>query len=158
MPRGEQFARYYPGLIPIETELWRLWLRDHEAEYQAFEYDVHVGEGLTMRSNPALGLDPELEERQRIAWQRATQKKIDVVGYRSDSVWIFEVEDRPGTRALGQILTYRTLLTKQRDIAGPIELALICRRLGTDMLEVFDEAGVIVWQQIKPGELTRGRE
>lgn len=157
MPLGEQFLRYYPGLIPVETDLWRRWLKEHEGEFEAFEYNVHVGEGINIAPNRNLGLSPELSEKMRLMFQQATQKKIDVVGHRRDAVWIIEVEERPGTRALGQILTYRTLLTKQRDIRGALELALICRRLGADMLDVYIEAGVIVWQEETPGAFNSTR-
>jgi len=151
VPRGEQFRNYYPGLIPIETELWRAWLREHEGEFQAFEYNVHVGQGVTVPARLEVGDDPVVAANVARAFQQATQKKIDVVGHHGDATWIIEVEDRPGTRALGQLLTYRTLLTKQRELLGPVELVLICRRLGADMLEAFDEAGVVVWKQEQPG-------
>ncbi|HEY2938155.1 MAG TPA: hypothetical protein VGJ25_16245 [Gaiellaceae bacterium] len=154
MPRGEQFKHYYPGLIPIEAELWRAWLREHEAEFQAFEYNVHVGQGVTVPARLEVGDDPAVAANVARMFQQATQKKIDVVGHRGEATWIIEVEDRPGTRALGQLLTYRTLLAKQRDIRGPLELVLICHRLGADMLEAFDEAGVVVWKLEQPGVFT----
>lgn len=146
MPLGEQFKSYYPGLIPVEAELWRRWLKEHEGEFQAFEYNVHVGAGVNIAPRVLDG-DPELQENMRRMFQQATQKKIDVVGHKGEAVWIIEVEERPGTRALGQILTYRTLLTKQRDVTGPVELVLVCRKLGQDMLDVYDEHGVIVYQE-----------
>ena len=157
MPPGEQFRRYYPGLIPIEALLWRGWLREHETDFQAFEYNVHVGEGISHPMNRDLGLSPEIAESNARMFRMATQKKIDVVGFQGETTWIFEVEERPGTRALGQILTYRTLLAKQRPGLGLVALALVCRRLGLDMLETFEEAGIIVWQEEAPGAFVRGQ-
>ncbi len=146
MPVGEQFRRFYPGLIRGEAEVWRAWLREHESEYEAFEYNVHVGEGVNIA--PAILKDnPELQEKMRLQFLRATQRKIDVVGYREGVVWIFEVEEEAGTTALGQLLTYRLLLTLARDIRGTVELAIVAATIGRDMLEVFDEAGVVVWQR-----------
>jgi hypothetical protein len=155
VPPGEQWRTYYPGLIPIEAELWRRWLPEHETEFQAFEYDAHIGEGVRIPSNPALGLSPELERRQTEAFVRATQKKVDVIGYRADATWLFEVEERPGTRALGQLLTYRALVPRYREIRGPVELVLICRWLGPDLFQAFDDAGVLIWQQVAPGSFER---
>ena len=142
---GEQFRRHYPGLIPVEADLWRAWLRDHEGEYDSFEYNVHVGEGVNVPARP-LSEDPELDRRLRDGYRQWTQKKIDVVGHRGPSMTIFEVEERPGTRALGQLLTYRRLLHAQRPPTAPTFLALVCRRCGHDMRETFVEQGVEIFQ------------
>lgn len=141
---GEQFRRFYPGLIPIEADLWRAWLRDHEGEWDRFEYNVHVGEGVNVPARP-LTEDPELDARLREAYRQWTQKKIDVVGFRGPSYTIFEVEERPGTRALGQLLTYRRLLNTARPPTAPTFLALVCRRCGHDMRETFLEHGVQIF-------------
>lgn len=145
MPAGEQFRRYYPGLIPMEERLWRTWLKEHETDFEAFEYNVRVGEGIRIAPR-ALDADPVLQEKISRQFQEATQKKIDVVGRRGGEVWIFEVEERPGTRALGQLISYQTLLPRTRLVEGPIVLALVARRIGGDNLIVFEDAGVVVWR------------
>jgi len=142
---GEQFLRFYPGLIPIEASLWRTWLREHEGEYDRFEYNVRVGEGVNVPERP-LTEDPELDRRLREAYRLWTQKKIDVVGFRGPSYTIFEIEERPGTRALGQLLTYRRLLNAQRPPTAETSLALVARRLGHDMRETFLEHGVAIFE------------
>lgn len=143
--QGEQFRRFFPGLIPIEADLWRAWLRDHEGDYDRFEYNVHVGQGVNVPARP-LTDDPELDARLREAYRQWTQKKIDVVGFRGPSYTIFEVEERPGTRALGQLLTYRRLLNAQRPPTAPTFLALVCHRCGHDMRETFAEQGVTIFE------------
>lgn len=141
---GEQFRPFYPGLIPVEAELWRAWCKDHESEFDAFEYNVHVGEGVNIAPRTLDG-DPELQRRIQEQFRQATQKKIDAVGYQRGETWIFEVEERPGTRALGQLLTYETLLPRTKPDTGPITLAIVARRLGTDMLGVFESHGIVVY-------------
>lgn len=148
---GEQFRRWFPGLISIEQDLWRSWLRDHEGDWDRFEYNVHVGAGVNVPERP-LTEDPELDRTLREAYRKWTQKKIDVVGFRGPSYTIFEVEERPGTRALGQILTYRRLLHAQLPPSGPTFLALVCRRLGHDMRETFEEQQVEIFQ-VEPLQL-----
>lgn len=145
MPPGEQFKRFFPGLIRIEQRLWREWLVEHETDFVEFEYNVRVGEGLRFAAR-ALDGDPVLQAKMMEQFRQATQKKIDVVGFKGEETWIFEVEERPGPRALGQLLTYQTLLPKALPIIGPIQLSLIARRLGPDMLEVFEGQGVFVFQ------------
>jgi len=141
---GEQFKRFYPGLIPIEQDLWRAWLIEHEGEYDFFEYNVRVGQGVNIAPRMLEG-DPELQERIRRQFQEATQKKIDCIGHRGASLTIFEVEERPGTRALGQLLTYRRLLEDVRPPIAPWELAIVAERLGNDMREVFTAQGVAIF-------------
>lgn len=145
MPIGEQFRKHFPGLIPIEAQLWRIWLQSHESDFDSFEYNVFVGKGVTVAPH-VLEADTELERKLREQFRQATQKKIDVVGMRGNETWIFEVEERPGTRALGQLLTYSTLLPQKRPIPGAIQLAIVARRIGADMLTAFEDQGILVWQ------------
>ena len=146
---GEQFRRHFPGLIPGESALWRVWLVEHEQDYDRFEYNVHVGEGINIAPR-SLEADPALQDKIRKQFQQATQKKIDVVGFQAAAMTIFEVEERPGTRALGQLLTYRELLHTQRPPTAPTTLALVARRLGTDMRTVFERSGVKIWLVVLP--------
>lgn len=145
MPIGEQFKRHYPGLIPIEARMWREWLVEHEGNFEEFHYNVLVGEGINPPARPISG-DEAFDQKMREVWKKWTQKKIDVVGRKGGEWWIFEVEERPGPRALGQLLMYRTLLPATFAISGPISLALIARRIGRDVLLALDENGVVVWR------------
>lgn len=146
---GEQFRRFFPGLVPIESALWRSWLQDHEQDYDRFEYNVHVGEGINIAPRVLEG-DPELQDKIRRQFQQATQKKIDAVGHQGPSMTIFEVEERPGPRALGQLLTYRELLHAQRPPVAPTNLGLIARRLGPDMRAVFERSAIKIWLVVLP--------
>lgn len=141
---GESRRPYYPGLIPREAELWRQWLREHESDWDAFEYDVHVGKGTHVPPRPGEP-DDELARVLREQFRIATQLKIDAVGTRKGETWIFEVEERPGRRALGQLLSYDVLLPQSRPGIGPVSLALVAVKVGPDMLTVFEEHGVVVW-------------
>jgi hypothetical protein len=145
VPRGEQFARYYPGLIPIEQALWRAFLVSHETEYDAFEYNVFVGRGVTAPPRVLDG-DPALQAKLTQRFKEATQKKIDVVATQGAVTWIFEVHERAGAQSLGQLLLYEQLLVAGRPGLGQVELALVTRRLAPDVLPVFQEQGVRVFQ------------
>ena len=145
MPAGEQFRKWYPGLIPIEEQLWRAWLHEHELEFDGFDYNVHVGEGVRVRAAALEGM-PELQESNARQFLDATRKKVDCVGYRPGETWVFEVEERPGHRALGQLLFYEHALPKAIAVDKQIQLCLICARIGPDQLAVFESQGVLVFQ------------
>ena len=146
---GEQFRRHFPGLVAIESRLWRTWLVEHEQDFDRFEYNVHVGEGVNIAPR-VLEDDPVLQEKIRKQFREATQKKIDVVGFQGPAMTIFEVEEKAGTRALGQLLTYRELLHKLQPPTAPTSLALIARRLRTDMRDPFEAAGVSITLVVLP--------
>ena len=92
----------------------------------------------------------ELQAKIQRQFQEATQKKIDVVGFRADAMTIIEVEERPGTRALGQLLLYRELLHDLRPPTAPTDLLLIARRLGTDMRTAFERQNVEIFSVVLP--------
>lgn len=141
MPGGEQFARYYPGLIPQEADLWRWWLRDHETEWGRFVYNVHVGEGVDA-SPHALSGDPKLQQKLAARFKAATQRKIDAVGLNPKAIELFEVEARPGMRAYGQALAYPALYVATFPTRVPVNVTVICDRLSQDMFTVFSSAKI----------------
>lgn len=145
MPVGESERRYYPGLIEEETRLWRRWLRLYERDFVAFEYNVRVGQGVRVPRRAITG-DPVLDEQFRELFRQWTQRKVDVLGFKGPETWIIEVEERPSTRALGQLLAYQELLPDVRPNVGPVQLALVCVFLGPDMLRVVEAQDILVFQ------------
>lgn len=141
---GESKRTYYPGLLPAEAHVWRAWLRSHESEFDAFRYNVYVGPGVTVPKDLLTHGDP-LEARYVEAWTKATQFKIDAIGLRGEDWWIIEVEDRLGPTAIGQLQTYQTLLPQTVVGANPTELAVVTRTVQPGMLDVAEQAGVLVF-------------
>jgi hypothetical protein len=140
---GEHLKPWYPGLGSVETGIWRDYLVDEEQNYQRFDYNVRVGEGV----RPLRGVapaDPEMRARQDAAWKAWTQKRIDAVGFRNDGVVLFEITERANVRSLGQLLTYDNLYAKAFPPNGANALVLLCRRVGADIGDAFDENGVDV--------------
>lgn len=142
---GEHLARFYPGLTPKEERVWRHWLVEHEQSFDRFEYNVHVGEGVTPPPGAWTG-DQKLDARLREQFRRATQRKLDAVGYRRGEAWVIEVEDRADARALGQLHLYADLAPRTLTGIERIELAVVCRFVGNDMRAAFEAAGFVVWE------------
>jgi len=97
--------RKFPHLLPKEVLIWNKFLDVHQKEYESFDYDIHVGFGadLPERVSPmirkiALGL---------------TRKRIDVVGYKPNSITIFELKPEAGLSAIGQCLAYYYLYRRE---------------------------------------------
>lgn len=97
--------RKFPHLLPKEVLIWNKFLDVHEKEYESFDYDVHVGLGAELPKDVspmirkiALGL---------------TRKRIDAVGYKSNSITIFELKPEAGLSAIGQCLAYYYLYRRE---------------------------------------------
>lgn len=141
---GESLKPYFPGLLPAEAHVWRAWLRTHEADFDRFLYHVYVGPGVTI-PREMLTRGDALEAAYADAWQKATQFKIDVLGLRGDDWWIIEVEDRCNPTAVGQLLTYQTLLPQTVAGVGHTELAIVARAVQPGMEDVVEEAGIALF-------------
>lgn len=144
MPAGESTRRKYPGLLPAEVLVWRAFCRLHEEDFTAFEYNVHVGQGVPPPP-PAPGVPPDVQAASERAWRLSTQRKIDVVGHRPGETWIIEVERHGGVTALGQLVAYDQLWRQ----AGPgpfnVQLALVCVDVEQDMLGAFEDQAIAVY-------------
>jgi hypothetical protein len=147
---GEKLKPYYPGLLPQETRIWRRWLEDHEQDFDSFQYNVPVGPGVVIPRELSLR-DDDIARKYRENFKLATQQKIDAIGRRARELWVFEVKDRAGNIALGQILSYGVLLPESLNGQSYTELAIVCRALHPGMEAVFDEHGVLVWIVDVPG-------
>ena len=117
-------APKYKHMSPYECLLWDEYLYRFQDFYDRFEYDVHVGEGSTL---PGV-TTPEF----LAAGKLLTQKRIDAVGYRPGEIWIYEVKPDAGLSALGQLLAYRDLYTRQFLPGESIHLALVTDHLSPD--------------------------
>ncbi len=135
---------YYPGLTPEEASLWQWWLDTQESGFLEFWYNVHVGEGIP--AQPAsLADDPDLAARIAAQWKSATQRRIDVVGFRQGGVWVFEVERVAGMYALGQAVAYPPLLLASYPIRQKVYMAVVCDTIGQDLLTAYQAAGIFTW-------------
>ena len=91
----------YPHLSEAETETWNRFIQKYPDFCERADYDIVVGD------------EPEMNEGLDEAWNRNAQYlgryKIDAVGYKGNTHYIFEVKKRAGPSALGQILAYMSM-------------------------------------------------
>lgn len=121
----------YPHMFPLDIAIWDRFLDLHGSEFLEFDYDIKVGSG----TPPVDGLGDSYIRMQAIL----SKYRIDVVGYKSDSIWIIETKPEAGTVAVGQIETYTRLYERefkpQRKIIG----CIITDRELPDMKWLTDE-------------------
>lgn len=124
----------FPHMYAAEADIWRRWLKIHAREYKKFAYDIHVGkpwpEHLTL---------PE-------KWRRGAEavylKRIDVVGWQTDTVTIFEVKPHAGLGALGQIIGYLTLYEEQFSPREELRGAVVTELADPNISRILEEHGI----------------
>ena len=147
MPIGESELPSYAGMNQEATIVWRTFLRDYEDQFTSFSYNVRVGRGLSPGANA--------NEATVAMWRAVTTKRIDAVGERLGQTWVFEVDPRPGLRALGQVNGYMVLLPSYYQAQSTIQGAVVCTYLGYDMRQVLRAHNILYFQYppLKPPRL-----
>jgi len=106
----------YPHLMISDIRIWEQYLEVVDHGFDSFDYDVHVGEGVV----PGEGWEPEI----KAMALALSEKRIDVVGWKSGIPTIIEVKPSAALSAIGQALCYRELYVR-RNPAGVRPLLMI---------------------------------
>lgn len=137
MPKLPYAKRHhYPHLLQSDITLWERFIEANPNAFDAVEYDVHVGEGIP----PDPTWEPEIAEMARIL----TQKRIDVVAYKGQETYIIEIKPRAGTTAIGQVITYAHLYTREYHPPRPPKKVIITDYLAPDIAPICDAEGITV--------------
>lgn len=115
----------YPHMKPADVAIWERFLLKFPDEYDSVDYDVAVGTG----SRHEGAAETELVD----GFELLTKKKIDVVGYKGQTVHIIEVKPNAGASALGQAKSYELLFKRDIDQVSPTRTRLITDTIGNDM-------------------------
>jgi hypothetical protein len=71
-----------------------------------------------------------------------SRKRVDVIGETASDIIIYEVKERAGMSALGQLLCYEALYREEYHPTKPIRKAVITDRLPPNMFALFPHFGV----------------
>jgi len=119
-----------------EREIMRDWLVRHQHDYDEFQAQVHLGQGLI------LGDDFDAVTRRQA--QVSTQKRADLVAIQTTSVCLIEFKSRIGSRAIGQLLIYRDLWNTEHP-ERPVGLLLaVGRTADPDIYKLLPAYGITV--------------
>jgi len=124
----------YPHMKADEQAIWERFERRLPWRAERIEYDLRLGEGVE--------LPPDTPEWVRkMAWSLST-KRVDVMVETPAEFVIVEVKDRAGLGAIGQLLGYLSLFTRQYRPRKRVRLALVCESLAPDVAPVLVEYGI----------------
>jgi len=126
--------RQYPGLMPIEGDLFRGWVALHGQDYDWADFNVRVGPGLDPGST--------WTDSQRANAIKNTQYRIDAVAWLSGRPTLIEVKDRAGTSALGALLAYAHLFRDAYPDYPAPSLLLVTNLLQPNILDPIVAHGI----------------
>lgn len=120
----------YPHMKPADVAIWERFIQKFPDEYDSVDYDVAVGTGQRHEGAADVAIVDGFE--------LLTKKKIDVVGYKGQTVHIIEVKPNAGPSALGQAKSYELLYKRDIDQVSPTRTRLITNIVSADMPHLSD--------------------
>jgi hypothetical protein len=114
-----------PHMLKEDVPVWYDFLDRYGYMFHFLYYDCLLG-------------GPEYTEEQLKdpiihMWRQNLSKRADAIAELETEVWIIEVADNPGLRAVGQLNTYRALWMEDPKIMKPEKPVLVCRTIDTDL-------------------------
>lgn len=119
---------------PADIHIWEKFIRANAGFFDSVDYDVPVGDLPEW-------LDHENDSHaasQAILYK----KKIDVVGYIRDEIWLVELKPFAGSGALGQILTYEILYKREHKGTETIRPCVITNMCKNGLPTIFIEKSI----------------
>lgn len=127
-------ALKYPHMMPDDVATWERWLAKHKDDVADYAYDIKVGESITTPE--------DLPEPYAGMAQLLSKKRIDVVITYPDKILVAEVKRKAGWTAIGQLLGYPLLFSREYTTDVPITGLLIAESLTLDTKTILDTYGL----------------
>lgn len=125
-----------PHMASHDLEIWIRYREKHAHEFIGFYFDAACG-------TPA-EVPPGTPENLARDWIRITSKRIDVIGIKTNEIWIIEVRPDASSGALGTILTYFECARKEPPDSRLIVPVIISDRFDPDIIENAKSFGIIL--------------
>lgn len=127
---------HYPHMKPNDIEIWERCIAAHPRLLDFVEYDVEVGSGAPF--------DPIVNDQTNGDVNSLYKRKIDVVGYKGEDIYIIEIKPNAGTSAIGQVKGYKRLFERdfpEQKVTAPV---IVTDRMSHDVQFIADEEKVLM--------------
>ena len=126
----------YAHMQPEDVAVWERFIAKNPEYFDSVEYDVEIGEGAPQ--------NPEHADNIQADGKILSQKKIDVVGYKDDLVFVVEVKPVANMRCLGQCIAYCALFKATYTPSSEVKCMVVCREVERELGEVFREHDILI--------------
>lgn len=117
----------YPHLSKEDSRVWTTFIAEHPTFFDFVAYDVRVGAG----HEPQAQFNDNINRMAKLL----TQKRIDVVAVKEHSVYVVEIKPIFSGAAVGQVLLYTRLATRQFNLSQQIFPLIIYESAQLDVPE-----------------------
>ena len=125
----------YPHLMPNDVSIWNRFIEKNPRYFSKVEYDVKVGKGGDYSAYPKSPIRDDLEY--------LSKKRIDVVGYSGNEVYVIEIKPKAGLAALGQAEGLSDLMQDEIRPEKIIIPVIITNKEIPDIRALCDKRGVL---------------
>lgn len=125
---------WYPNMKEAETKMWNKFIEENPNAYDEVIYNLKLGEGADIPE----GTQPNIAS----SFTQLTQHKIDVVGFKGNSIDIIELKPYAGMSAIGQVVGYRELYVKHIDEKANPNLVIVTDFERPDTKTVCEKQGI----------------
>jgi len=126
----------YPHMKPEDVAVWNRFVAANSGLFDTVDYDVPVGTGADV--------DPEHPDAIQYDAKILTRKKVDVVAYKGNAVFVIEVKPVANARGLGQILTYLPLWLADHPGELDVRGMVVAGEMEREMAAVYAGHQIIV--------------
>lgn len=126
-----------PHMLQTDIPVWWRFLDREGSSFINLFYDSFLG-------GPYLTPEEE-KDSMKVMWRAVTAKRTDAIAELEKEIWIIEVSDYPGMRAIGQLFTYQTLWLEDPRINKLERLCLVCERIDADIAAAAGKMGQLVF-------------
>jgi len=112
-------------MLAPDIPVWYRFLEIYGSWFKNLYYDSFLG-------GPYLSEEEEKDPMKRM-WRANTAKRTDAIAETENEVWLIEVSEYPGMRAVGQLHTYQALWLEDPKIMKIERMVLVCARLDADI-------------------------
>lgn len=128
---------WYPHMKPRDIEIWERFIAANPDAYDTCQYDFAIGD-----------IPPFMEQTsspQGQAMRELYKLKIDVVGYKGDTIDLIEVKYDAGASSIGQLLGYVELYKRDANPAKPVRPVLVTNVRKPNMDFLTQQQGVTLF-------------
>lgn len=125
----------YPHLSPEDTKIWEKFIDSHPNFFDSVDYDVKVG-----KPRPYSGAPEDIYKK---GMQELSKKRIDVVGYKNNRIFITEIHPSASFETLGQIIGKLSLYRKEFGNRRKTQGILITDKETPDIPELCKENHIL---------------
>lgn len=124
----------YPHMMPEDRAIWERFIDANPMAFEMCAYDVPVG------SVPEFDTTVNAESGGNA--EKLYKKKIDVVAFKGEVLFIIELKPKAGTGTIGQVKGYRTLFKRDYNPKQILQAMIITDEMRPDMEFLAEEERV----------------